>query len=1301
MTATRKFAEASLALFARRDTGRVTGRVAGRVAERVARRVARRGTGRGFAIAMVAGLALLGAALLASWSGVSAQALVRASVDDDPHLGTPCEHEVDYQAQCDLSVQLHNDSTSMKSFTIDEDNGVAGAFNPSTITPLSGTHATHTLADCPCTYSVPATSSAAFRLTIESTEANGFTWRRLLSRISIHAGDDATGALLSEYQLTLKINTVARASTITVGHITDTTISLSWGADYRATTHAIMWRPLDGSSAMSAGMSTDRSYTITGLTPLTLYAIAVQSILTGVTLPQDAVVLSTQGNQAVADRPQCPHPVATDNTIDYDQDDDGLIEICSLAQLDAIRYDLDGDGAADVYPRPNGAPDNYHEADFVIDGSTWHYGDFTQAERAANYGAVFSSAEANMGCNEGAPQVSDRNCLGYELAQSLDFDSNGNGLRDDTYNTGTGWRPIMGKTYVGTISNHRKTQYVQQQTEEPYNDAKRFRAVFEGNGHTISNLYVNHNSSEAGLFGAVTRGGYIRNLGLIGPTVRGVDTVGALVGKISGGNVRASYARDVDIYAGGFHAGGLAGISLGASFVETYATGRVYSARSAGGLISLAGRRTFSTNRAPFLPGQILASFASVDVTVIHGDAGGFVGFRKSGEIVAAYATGKTELLVVVDPYNPRGANGGSFFGNHFFSHVYWGGTTSAFGIGQVVRHSSNYLGQGGFAGQCHEDEWTKAAAMNFSYWDVETTGMPTTICGFGKETPSRNHLIGLTSAQLKAPTNANAYDDASIYKEWQDPRTIIVHWTDQAEFDKAFEKYRDLSMFSVHPDGGMQLVKYPTAIVDPWDFGTSNDYPVLDYCSDTNTTYCPLRAYHALPKVTIAADGSVAEGEPAVFTVSLDQALTTALDVYVLFEAETGVASPESQLGRRLVTFAAGSTSASVSVTTADDSVYTEDPSGQVHMRLLPTIAYTGAQPTTGRLMQATVDITENEVAPATVNNVALSVVSISGGNAVVEGDSVEFTITALPAPQTDLPVEVTIATDGDYGVTAGSRTVTIPTLGSATLTLTTSNDNVDETDGSVTATLVDGAAYNLGANQTATVNVSDNDLPPTVVSISGGNAVVEGGSVEFTVTALPAPQTGLPVEVTIATNGDYGVTAGSRTVTIPTLGSATLTLTTSNDNVDETDGSVTATLVDGAAYDLGANQTATVNVSDNDLPVPVVSDEKPTLSMSDASATEGDPLVFVIQLSHAYSGTVSVIYNTLASPTGAGADDFTLATEWVYIPPGQLSHTVSVNTIDDDLTESDELFQFELVYIDGATNDRLAVLGTIVDND
>ena len=296
--------------------------------------------------------------------------------------------------------------------------------------------------------------------------------------------------------------------------------------------------------------------------------------------------------------------------------------------------------------------------------------------------------------------------------------------------------------------------------------------------------------------------------------------------------------------------------------------------------------------------------------------------------------------------------------------------------------------------------------------------------------------------------------------------------------------------------------------------------------------------------------------------------------------------------------------------------------------------------------------------------------VVSISGGNAVTEGGSVEFTVSALPAPAAGLAVTLNLTTVGSYGVSAGSRTVTVPTTGSVTLTLTTSNDNADEPNGSVTATLVDGASYDLGASKTATVNVADDDAAPLpVVSISGGNAVTEGGDVEFTVSALPAPAAGLAVTLNLTTVGDYGVSAGSRTVTVPTTGSVTLTLTTSNDNADEPNGSVTATLVDGASYDLGASKTATVNVSDNDVTVAPVVVPDPVVSISaGADVTEGGNVEFTVTASPSPSADLPV------SVTVSQSGDFGASTgqRTVTIPTSG-SVTLSIATSDDSADESD----------------------------
>ena len=91
--------------------------------------------------------------------------------------------------------------------------------------------------------------------------------------------------------------------------------------------------------------------------------------------------------------------------MDYDADNDGLIEVKTLAQLNAMRWDVDGDGVSPT----------------------------------AGYATAFRNPEDNMGCNESAVMISagtgNPACNGYELAANLDL----NAL---PYNTGAGWTPI-------------------------------------------------------------------------------------------------------------------------------------------------------------------------------------------------------------------------------------------------------------------------------------------------------------------------------------------------------------------------------------------------------------------------------------------------------------------------------------------------------------------------------------------------------------------------------------------------------------------------------------------------------------------------------------------------------------------------------------------------------------------------------------------------------------------------------------------------------------------------------------------
>ena len=384
---------------------------------------------------------------------------------------------------------------------------------------------------------------------------------------------------------------------------------------------------------------------------------------------------------------------------------------------------------------------------------------------------------------------------------------------------------------------------------------------------------------------------------------------------------------------------------------------------------------------------------------------------------------------------------------------------------------------------------------------------------------------------------------------------------------------------------------------------------------------------------------------------------------------------------------------------------------------------------------------------------------ITVSAGSAVTEGGDAAFTLTATPAPAADLAVSVTVASDGDWGVTAGSRTVTIPASGSATLTLATTDDATDEPDGSVSVTVTDGTGYTVGSSASGTVSVQDDDdaappvaavdpalvaevramaaqtqhgaahvkrwrrvlvafgveeypgLTPTTlaeakanaqkyssplwpriadalekrktalaqqdpdqpppqepeITVSAGSAVTEGGDAVFTLTATPAPAADLAVSVTVATQGDYGITAGTQPVTLPTTGRATLTLATTDDEADEPDGAVTVTVAAGPGYTVGAAASGTVAVRDDDLPPPVV-----TVSAG-ASIPEGGTAAFTLTTDRAPAADLAVTLTV----TEAADGDFVAAaaegTHTVTILADTTAAAFTVATTDDATVEPD----------------------------
>lgn len=192
-----------------------------------------------------------------------------------------------------------------------------------------------------------------------------------------------------------------------------------------------------------------------------------------------------------------------------------------------------------------------------------------------------------------------------------------------------------------------------------------FWGHYDGDGHVISNLYINRSTNA--YQGLIERSvGTIANLGVVDATVidhgsragiligvmqvwndhRGQiincytsgtiesdhpdGRIGGVVGWNSGGDIIDSWSS-ADVTAAGTIAGGLAGGAHGGTFTDVHASGNVTGASRTGGLVG-----NIQANSI------ISGSYASGNVTCSDSPAGGLVGNSLSGSIIInSYATGR------------------------------------------------------------------------------------------------------------------------------------------------------------------------------------------------------------------------------------------------------------------------------------------------------------------------------------------------------------------------------------------------------------------------------------------------------------------------------------------------------------------------------------------------------------------------------------------------------------------------------------------------------------------------------------
>lgn len=293
------------------------------------------------------------------------------------------------------------------------------------------------------------------------------------------------------------------------------------------------------------------------------------------------------------------------------------------------------------------------------------------------------------------------------------------------------------------------------------------------------------------------------------------------------------------------------------------------------------------------------------------------------------------------------------------------------------------------------------------------------------------------------------------------------------------------------------------------------------------------------------------------------------------------------------------------------------------------------------------------------------------------------------------------------DYALLSG--TVTLPP-GSAAATV--SVHPIDDTDvegnETVVLTLVADPAYEIGSPASATVTITDNDVPPPlpVVSIVANtpNASETGPTPgAFTISRTDSTAESLIVRYAVggtAANGaDYATLSGSATIA---AGSSAVTVSVLpvDDALQEGNETVVLTLSANPGYTVGSPNSGAVTIADNDSPpppLPIV-----TIVATTPNATEAGPVsgAFTLSRTGSTAGGLTVRYSV--GGTAVNGSDYATLSGTASFPAGSPSTIVTVLPVDDALQEGNETVVLTL------TDDPAYTVGspgsatvTIVDNE
>ncbi len=430
-------------------------------------------------------------------------------------------------------------------------------------------------------------------------------------------------------------------------------------------------------------------------------------------------------------------------------------------------------------------------------------------------------------------------------------------------------------------------------------------------------------------------------------------------------------------------------------------------------------------------------------------------------------------------------------------------------------------------------------------------------------------------------------------------------------------------------------------------------------------------------------SDVSVSEGNSAVLVVTLDNAVSNGFSLDFDSSGNTAIQGTDFTANSGTINFVgtAGETQ-SITVNTTDDSIVEADETFFVNL----SNASNGVSISDG---QGLATITDNDNANISINNTTVTegstaVLTVSVDNAVDGGFSVDFNSAGNTAIQ-GVDFSATSGVLNFIGNAGETRTINVNTINDAAIegtesffiNLSNATNGIGIADSQAVITLVD--------DDSANIFVSDSSIEEggiLVLDVSLSSAVGGGFSVDFS-TAGNTATAGSDYTTSSGTLNFAGNAGETQTISVTTLEDA-LVEGTESFFVNLTNATNGVTIADGQG--IGA-------ITDND---------NASITINNTTIEEGGTAILSVTLDNTISGGFSVDFSTAGNSATQGSDFTPNSGTLNFTGTAGESQTISIQTIDDLVLESNETFYIDL---SNATNgvgiaDPQGVV-SITDND